>query len=103
MQIADGVTLTLVGVLPLAFLSIVPGFRKSRLDRVARPNRVPSTMIEMQMGVDDNINVIRREAGRAELIEKLCRLTVDLYHLVWEFVANAGFDQNIFVPAANQN
>jgi hypothetical protein len=48
-KVAHAVTLVLVSMLPFALLHVVDRLWKSGLDRAVFANRVPTTMIEVQM------------------------------------------------------
>ena len=68
MKIANRVALSLVRVLPLAFLGVVPGFREGRFDFAAIANRVPAAVIKMQMGINDDIDLVRGDARGMQII-----------------------------------
>jgi len=89
-------------MLPFLPLCVVLRFRKRRHESIAAPNRVPSAVIEMEMGVDDDVDVFRGDSGGVEVLEQLGRLLVDLRHLLRQFVADAGFDQDVLVAGAHE-
>ena len=60
-----------------------------------------SAMIEVQMAVDDDIDIFRRDARCGELVEQLRGLAVDLDHAFGKLVAYAGFDQHGLRSGAN--
>src|SRR5579863_7593633 len=58
-HITYGITLVFVSVVPFAFLDVVLGFRKCGGDFVSLANGVPSAVVEVQVGVDDDVDVVR--------------------------------------------
>ena len=92
-----------MGVLPFPFLHVILRFRERGDHLIALPDGVPAAMIEVQVSVDDDVDVFRRNARRAELLQQLCRLAVDLDHSFREFVAHAGFDQHGLRPGAHHD
>ena len=81
-DVADPVALIFVGVFPLAFLHVVLCLGESGGNLVALADGVPSAMIEVQMAVDDNVDIVRRDARLGELVEQFSGLAVDLDHSV---------------------
>jgi hypothetical protein len=55
-------------------------------------------MIEVQVTVDDNMNVFRRDAGGAEILQQLGRHAVALSYPLRQFVPDPSFNQD-GVPA----
>ena len=82
-----------MGVVPLAFLNVIFCFRKRSNHRVALANRVPTAMIEMQVGVENDVNVFWGDAHRAQVLQQFRRLAVYFDHRFRKFVADSGLDQ----------
>ena len=59
-------------------------------------------MIKMQVRIDDNVDVLRSNSGRREIIEQQRRLPVKLSHARRELVAHPGFDQHRLLSCANE-
>ena len=58
-------------------------------------------MIEVQVRVDDNVDLVRGNAGGGEVVEQLGRLAIKLDHAVGELVAHTGLDQHGLLAGAN--
>ncbi len=54
------------------------------------------------MGIDDDVDVVRAQAGLVEVVKELGVVAVDGLLLFGELVADAGFDEDIFVAGADQ-
>ena len=59
-------------------------------------------MIKMQVGVDDDIDIFRRNAACGEIVEQLRRLSVKLDHALRKLVAHPGFDQHILLTRPDE-
>ena len=59
-------------------------------------------MVEVKMRVDDDVDVFGSDAGGVKVVEQFGGLLVDLHQLVGKLVADTGFDQDIFVPGADE-
>ena len=59
-------------------------------------------MVKMQVRIDDDVDIFRRDSGGVQVVEQLGRLLVDLHHLFGEFVADASFDQDVFLAGADE-
>ena len=80
-DVADSVALMLTtAVLPFALLHVVLRFGKSCDHLTILAYRVPATMIEVQVSINDHINVVGRYPAGAEILQQLRRLAVDLDH-----------------------
>src|SRR5207249_10039229 len=80
-DVADSVALMLTtAVLPFALLHVVLRFGKSCDHLTILAYRVPATMIEVQVSINDHINVVGRYPTSTEILQQLCRLAVDLGH-----------------------
>ncbi len=90
-------------MLPLAVGGIVFGFRKRRHDLVALERRVPAAVIEVQVGVDHDVNVFRRNAGGGQIVQQLCRLAENLNQSFRQLVADPGFDQDRLLASADHD
>ena len=67
-DVADGIALVLLAsMLPLPFLHVILGVRESCDNLVSLSHRVPSTMVEMQMGVDDDVDILGRNTCSSEI------------------------------------
>lgn len=55
----------------------------------------------MQMGVDHDVDIFRRDVGCGQILQQERRLTVDLRHPLRQFVADAGFNQNGAISTPN--
>src|SRR6266851_433781 len=102
-HVTDRVALVFMGVLPFAFLDVVLCFWKGGYGFTGAEHGVPSAVVEVQVGIDDDIDVAGRNADGTEVVEKLGGLAVELRHLFGEFVADSGFDEDggataFFVP-----
>src|SRR5579863_5661721 len=70
LHVADGVALTgVAGVLPFALLHVILRLGKRGHSLPALPDRVPSTVIEVQVRVDDNVDVFGRNADGGQVVE----------------------------------
>ncbi len=59
-------------VLPLAFLHVIFRFREGGDDLAGlAADRIPSAVVEVQVGVDDDIDVFGRNAGGGRLSSNL--------------------------------
>src|SRR5579884_3932407 len=71
-DVADAIAFGLkLAMLPLPMLDVVLGVRESRDPLAVAVNRVPSTVIEMQMRVDDGVNVFGSDANSMERVQQL--------------------------------
>ena len=59
-------------------------------------------MIEMQVRVDDDVDVLRRNATRRQILEQFRRLPIELDHPVRELVAHSGLNQHRLLSGTNQ-
>src|SRR5207245_8859820 len=75
---------------------------KSRRHRALLPHRVPAAMIEVQMGIDDDVDVLRTHAAGRKIVEQLRRLAVNLHHLFRQLVADPSLDENVLFAGANE-
>src|SRR5437667_305736 len=92
----------MASVLPLTCGRVVVRARKGGDNLAIFADGVPSTMVEMQVGVYHNVDIFGSYAGRAQVVQQFGRLTVDFCHFFRKFVANPGFDQDIFVSCPNK-
>src|SRR5437660_9477752 len=101
---ADGIALArMLGILPLAPGRVILGPGKGRYNLpVLIPHRVPSAMIEMQMGINHDVDILGHDPARGEIVEQLRRLTVELPHPLRKLVAHPGLDQYRLSPSADQ-
>ncbi len=91
------------GVLPFAFGRVVFRARESWDDlAVFVADGVPAAVVEVEVGVDDDVDVFRSDAGSSEICEELGGLAVELDHAIGELVAHAGFDQYVFLSGADE-
>src|SRR5208337_1144760 len=103
-EVADGVALAgLAGILPLAFGGVIFCPRKCG-DYLSSfvTHRVPAAVVEVKMGIDDDVDVFGRDSGSGEIREQLRGLTVELDHAFGEFVAHAGLNQDILLARADE-
>src|SRR5450755_5116398 len=79
-DVTDGVPFAWMSrIFPLAFRRVVFGTRKRRHELAIRvTDGIPSAMIKMQVRIDDNVDVLRSNSGRREIIEQPRRLPVKL-------------------------
>ena len=59
-------------------------------------------MIEVQMRVDDNINLLRLDAGGIHALEQHGLRLVDARLPRAQLIADAGFNQDVLFPGPNQ-
>ena len=59
-------------------------------------------MIEVQMGIDDDVDVLRTHAAGRKIVEQLRRLAVNLHHLFRQLVADPSLDENVLFAGANE-
>src|SRR2546427_1939310 len=103
-DVADGVTFKLlVPVQPLALRRVICRSRKRRHDLSALPQRIPSAMVEMQMAVDYDVDLFRRNSRSGQVLQQLRRLTVNHLHFFGELVADSGFDQDCLLAGAHHD
>lgn len=93
-DIADRVALQLqMAVLHLSAMDEIAGVGKSGDDAAIRvAGGVPAAVIEMQMGVEDDVHVFGLDVRRLEAVHQQLSGVEDAALLFAQFVANAGFD-----------
>ena len=64
---------------------------------------IPSTMVEVQMGVDDDVDIFGRNTRGAEIIQQFSRLTIDFDQAVGQFIPEAGLNQDSLIAGAHQH
>ena len=89
-------------MLPLFLLDVILRVRKGRDHLIAAPHRIPAAVIKMQVGVDDDVDIFRRDPGGVQVVEQFGRLFVDMHHLFGQFVADASFDEDVFLAGAHE-
>src|SRR2546427_13037978 len=84
-------------VLPLAALSVVAGARERRDQLRAVAPDVPTTVVEVQVRVDDDVDVLGSEPVALEIIEQRRSPAdvVDVRKLSVELVADARLNQDV--------
>src|SRR6266705_4684025 len=103
-DVADGVTFKLlVPVHPLALRRVICRSRKRRHDLSALPQRIPSAMVEMQMAVDYDVDLFRRNSRCGQVLQQLLGLAVNSLHFFRELVADSGFDQDCLLARTHQD
>src|SRR6185312_9126086 len=82
----------------------VAGVGKSRHDAaIGRACRVPSAMVEVQMGVDDNIDLFGPNPSGLESARKLLLRVENVAKLFRKLVADAGFNRNGVLARADND
>src|SRR5581483_2926120 len=66
-------------------------------------NGVPSAVVEVKVGINDDVHIFRGNASRSEVFQQLRRLAEDLHHLLRKLVAGAGLDQDVLLSGADQD
>src|SRR5205823_12236414 len=67
------------------------------------PERIPSAVVEMQMAVDHDVDLFRRNSRSGQVLQQLRRLTVNHLHFFRELVADSGFDQDCLLSGADHD
>ena len=102
-HVADRVALQLqAAMLPLLFLHVILRVRKRCDHLIAAPHRIPATVVKMQVRIDDDVDIFRRDSGGVQVVEQLGRLFEDLDQAVRQFVADASLDQNVLLAGAHK-
>src|SRR5213080_873178 len=103
-NVADGIALErLVSMPPLALGRVILCFRKCRYDLSVLPDRIPSAVVEMQMAVDYDVDLFRRNSRSGQVLQQLRRLTVNHLHFFRELVVDSGFDQDCLLARLHHN
>ncbi len=91
-------------MLPLFPLNEIPSPRKGRDSFPVQTQRVPTAVVEMKVGVDDNVDVLRPEPQFIESGEERRGMLdiEDVLELRVELVPNACFHKNVLPPGTNQ-
>ena len=90
------------GVSPLAFLHVIFGAREGRHRLAIFVIGVPAAVVEVQVSVDDDVDLVGRNAGLLDALQQLRLVLVDGLALFAELVADAGLDQDVLLAGANQ-
>src|SRR5438067_784224 len=95
----------LEGIDPLEALEHVARTRERGHNAVAIAPSVAARVVEVQMGVDDERDVVRPDPARRELVQQLWRPLdpVDVPLLVGELRARAGLDEHDVVGVADEH
>src|SRR5215469_3126246 len=86
----------------LACLHVVLRSRKGRHRLAVTIVRVPSAVIEMQMGVDDDVDLIGRDACPLETLHQLHLVLVDVLLLFTELRTNTCLNQHGLLAVTKQ-
>src|SRR4029077_17190324 len=103
-EIGDGIAFVLLArVLPLAFLHVILRVRESGNDFVSLTYGIPSAMIEVQMGVDDDVDIFGRNTRGAEIIQQFSGLTIEVDQAAGQFIPEAGLNQDSLIAGGHQH
>src|SRR5437016_11462455 len=103
-DVADGIALELlVPMQPLAFRRVIRRSRKRRHNFSTLPHCIPSAMVEMQMAVDYDVDLFRRNSRSGQVLQQLLGLAVNSLHFFRELVADSGFDQDCLLARTHQD
>ena len=102
-HVADAVALMLLmGVFHLALLHVIGGARETSAGLAVLVIGVPAAVVEMQVGVDDDVDLVGRHAGLLKALQQARLVIVNGAPLVAELAADAGVDQHIVLAGADQ-
>ena len=91
-------------MLHLAAMREVPRVRKRRNHlSILGLRRVPPAVVEVQVGVDDNIDLVHRDPGGREGGRQLLLRAEDLPHFPGKLVADARLDDHGMLPGADHD
>ena len=77
-------------------LGIVLCVGECRNDFVALADGVPAAVVEVEMGIDDDVDLFGINFRSGEILEQLGLVAVNFLLLFIELIADAGFDEDIF-------
>src|ERR1700720_437368 len=89
-------------MLPLLLLHVIFRVREGCNNPIAAPHGIPAAVVEMQVRIDDDVDIFRRDSGGVQVVEQLGRLFEDLDQALRQFVAYASFDQNVLLAGAHE-
>ena len=89
-------------MLPLLLLHVILRSRKRRYHSIPALHRIPAAVVKMQMRIDDDVDIFRRDSGGVQVVEQLGRLFEDLDQAVRQFVADTSLDQDVFLAGAHE-
>src|SRR5579859_545548 len=90
-------------VLPLAQRSVVLRLGERGDGLPVLINRIPAAVIKMKMGIDDDIDLVGGHAGGGEVFQQFFLGLEDLLALLFQLVADPGFDQKVLTAGAHQH
>src|SRR6185369_14865217 len=102
-DIADAVAFARpLRVLPFTTLNVIFRIGKRWYCATIPVDGVPSTVIEVQMRVDDDIDFFWSDTHGVQAVQQLLFGRVDLLHTLAKLVADAGLDQHGLCGAAHK-